>query len=99
MASQEINLEIAFHDGFRPQIHPLIITTHAKLTTTVQPNGFFKEVYLINGNLPDPSCGYMENVRYSRTSPSVNLRLFINYVAGSGKSILWFALPQLYQPL
>ena len=69
---------------------------HAKLTTMVQPNGFFKEVYSINGNLPDPFCGYMENVRYSRTSPSVNLSLFINSVAGSGKSILWFALPQLH---
>ena len=62
-ASQEINSEIAFHDGFCPQIHPPIITMHAKLTTPVQLDGFFREVYSVNGNPPDPSCGYMENVR------------------------------------
>ena len=73
MASQETNSDLAFHDGFRPQIHPPIITTHAMLTTPVRLNGLFKEVYSIDGNPPSPSCGYTENVRYSRPSPSVNL--------------------------
>ena len=70
-ASQGINSEIAFHDGFHPQIHPSIIITHAKLITPVQLNGFFKELYSMNGNPPDPFCGYTENVRYSRPLPSV----------------------------
>ena len=64
---QGTSSEIVFHDGFLPQIHPLIIITHAKLITPVQLSGFFKEVYSTNGNLLDPSCGYTENVRYSRS--------------------------------
>jgi len=68
---QGTNLEIVFHDGFRPQIHPLIIISHAKLITRVQLNGFFKGVYSMNGNPTAPSCGYTENVRYSGSSPSV----------------------------
>ena len=62
--SQGTKSEIVFYDGFRPQIHQSVITLPAKLITPVQPNGFFKAVYLINGNPPIPSCGYMENVRY-----------------------------------
>jgi hypothetical protein len=48
-----------------PQIHPPIITSHAKPITTAQLNGFSKEVYSIGGNLLAPSCGYTENVCYS----------------------------------
>ena len=36
----------------------------AVLIMTVQLNGFFKVVYIINGNLLAPSCGYAENVCY-----------------------------------
>ena len=71
-ASQGTNSGIVFHDGFRPQIHPPIITTHAKLIMAVQLNGFSKEVYSINGNPPDPFCGYTESVRHSPPSPRVN---------------------------
>ena len=71
-ASQGTNSEIAFHDGYRPQIHPPIITTHARPITMGQLNGSFKEVYLISGNPLAPFCGSTENVRYSRPSPSVN---------------------------
>jgi len=60
---QRTSLEIIFYDGCRPQIHPSIITLHAKLITAVQLNGSFKEVYSMNGNLLARSCGYMENVR------------------------------------
>ena len=70
-APQGNNLEKAFHDGFCPQTHQSITTTHAKLTIPVQLNGFSKEVYSIDGNPPDPFCGYMVNVRYSWPSPSV----------------------------
>jgi seryl-tRNA synthetase len=68
-ASQGTSSEITFYDGFRPQIHPLIITLHAKLITTAQLSGFSKEVYSISGNLLAPSCGYTENVRYSGSLP------------------------------
>ena len=58
--------ERIFSDGFHPRIHPPIITSHATLVTMVQLNGFFKELYLINGNPLGPCCGYTENVRCSR---------------------------------
>ena len=63
IALQGTNSGIVSSDGFRHQIHLLITTLHPKLVTTVQPNGFFKAVYSINGNPPSPSCGYTENVR------------------------------------
>jgi uncharacterized protein YoxC len=68
-ASQGTNSEIVSYDGFRPQIHPQIITLSAKLITTAQLDGFPKGVYSITGNLLAPSCGYMENVRYSQYLP------------------------------
>ena len=63
--SQGTNSEIVSYDGFLPQIHPPIITSHAKPITTAQLNGFSKEVCSVGGNLLTPSCGYMENVCYS----------------------------------
>jgi hypothetical protein len=64
-ASQETSSEIVSYDGFRPQIHPLIITLYAKPIKPARLSGFSKEVYSISGNLPAPSCGYTENVCYS----------------------------------
>ena len=61
-ASQGVKSEIISYGGFHRQIHPSIITSHAKPTTTTQLNGFSKEVYLISGSLLAPFCGYMENV-------------------------------------
>ena len=63
--SQGISLETTFFDGSRPQIHPPIITSRAKLIITVPLSGFFKEVYSINGSPLARSCGCMENVCYS----------------------------------
>ncbi len=60
--TQGISSEIVFYDGFRPQIHPSIITLPPKLITPVQPSGFFEATYLINGNPLVHSCGYMESV-------------------------------------
>jgi hypothetical protein len=96
---QETTLEIDFYDGFRHQIHPPIITLHAKLITTVQLNGFFKIVDIINGNLLAPSCGYAENVRYASFSACNDPRPSLISIAGSGKSVLWFALRRLLLPL
>jgi hypothetical protein len=70
--SQETSSETTFYDGYRPQIHLRIITSHPKLIIMVQLNGFSKAVCLVNGNQPVPSCGYTENVRYIWPSPSVN---------------------------
>ena len=56
-ASQGTSSEIVSYDGFLHQIHPQIITLHAKPITTVQLSGFSKEVYSITGNLLAPSCG------------------------------------------
>jgi uncharacterized protein YoxC len=64
-ASQGTSSEMVSYDGFLHQIHPQIITLHAKPITTAQLNGFPKEVYSITGNLLAPSCGYTENVRFS----------------------------------
>jgi peptidoglycan hydrolase CwlO-like protein len=63
--TQGISSEIVFYDGFRRQTHPSIITLPPKLITMVQPNGFFKAIYLINGNLRVHSCGYMGSVCHS----------------------------------
>jgi len=65
-ALQETSSEIIFYDGSRPPIHPPIITSHAKPITTAHLNGFFKEVYSVDGNRLAPYCGYMGNVRYSQ---------------------------------
>ena len=86
---------MAFCDGSHPQIHPLIITLHARLTTKVQLNGFFKAVYSINGNPPARSCGYTENVRYSWPSSRDDPRSSSLFIAGSGKSVIWFAFLRL----
>ena len=72
-ASQGISSKIAFSDGSRLQIHLSIITSRPRLITRVQPNGFFKAVYSINGNPPAPFCGYMESVRLSLPSPCGDL--------------------------
>jgi hypothetical protein len=63
--SQGISSEIVIYDGFRRQIRPSITTLPLKLITMVQPNGFLKEKYLINGNPLVHSCGYMESVCHS----------------------------------
>ena len=61
-ASQGTSSEIVSYDGFRPQIHPPIIISHAKPITTAQHNGFSKEAYSISGNLLAHSYGYTESV-------------------------------------
>ena len=63
--TQGISSEIDFYDGFRRQIHPSSITLPPKLITMVQPNGFFKATYSMNGNPQVHSCGYTESVCHS----------------------------------
>ena len=65
MALQGTSSQIVFYDGYRPQIHPSIITLHVKLITAIHLNGSFKEESLINGNRRAPYYRFMENVRYS----------------------------------
>jgi uncharacterized protein YoxC len=71
-SSQGSSSEIACRDGFRPQIHPPIITSHAKLITATQLSGFSKAIYSTNGNPLTPSYGYTGNVRYSWPSSCDN---------------------------
>jgi len=52
-------LDRIFYDGFRPPIHPPIITSHAKPITMAHLNGFS-----VDFHRPAP-CGYTGNVRYS----------------------------------
>ena len=63
--AQGISSEIVSYDGFRPQIHPLIIASPPKPITMVLPNGFSKAKYMIDGNPLVLSCGYMESVCHS----------------------------------
>jgi hypothetical protein len=60
---QGTSSEIVFYDGYRPQIHPSIITLRIKPITTIHLNGSFKEESSINGNRRAPYYGYTENVR------------------------------------
>ena len=62
---QGISSEIVFYDGFRRQIHPSTITLPPKPITMVQPIGFSKARYFMNGNPLVHSCGYMESVCHS----------------------------------
>jgi hypothetical protein len=80
--SQGTSSEITFYDGYRRPIHPPIITSHAKLITTVQLNGSFKAVYSVNGNQPAPSCGYTENVRYIWPSPCIQPLIVSSFYSG-----------------
>jgi len=87
---------MAFYDGFLLQTHPQITILHPKPITTAQPGGFFKAKYSMIGSPSVPSCGYMENVcsfgPHSATSDH------LDFVAGSGKSVLWLVLPRLLPP-
>ena len=71
--SQGTSSKTTFYDGYRPRIHPPIITSHVMLVIMVEPNGFFGAACSINGSQPAPSCGYTESVRYIWPSPCVNL--------------------------
>jgi hypothetical protein len=57
-------------DGFRLQIPPPPITSHAMLITTVRPYGSYKVAYSINGNLAVPSAGYMARMIHLATCAS-----------------------------
>jgi hypothetical protein len=65
---------------------------------TVQPNGSFKVPSLINGDPLVTFCGYMENVRSLCPSSHYSLSFF-DFVAGSGKSVLWFVLLRFFSAL
>lgn len=82
---------ITFFDGFRLRTHRSIIILRLRPITRARLNGSFKAEYSRNGNPLVPSCGYTENVRPSvfRTRQCSSH----TFIAGSGKSVLWFVLP------
>jgi hypothetical protein len=62
------------------------------------PNGSFEAVSSISGNPMAPYCGYMENVRYHSLHHASTPHLLL-FLAGSGKSVLWFAPPSTLSTL
>ena len=77
-------------DGPLHQIRPRITTSRAVLLISKWQNGSSKEVKSSNGSLPVPFCGFTGNVRsFFHFQLGASLWWCI-YVAGAGKSILWF---------
>ena len=95
-STQAINYDRIFVDGYPHQIHPRTITLRAMFITREPQLGSLKEAYIVNGNQHLRFSGSMENVRLRRPTSYPALPDGIFYVAGSGKSILWFVDPLLY---
>ena len=85
-------------DGSRQQIHLRITILHAMPITREQRPGFSKEVPITNGSQQGPthSSGFMGNVRPYFMPPPDATYYHPFYVAGSGKSVLWFVEPPLF---
>jgi hypothetical protein len=82
-------------DGSLPQIHRPTITLRVVLTTKERLPGSLKAVFLRTGSPVTLCCGSTENVR----SPKLLLAAITQstlFVAGSGKSILWFVSLHLF---
>ena len=91
--SQGTSSVIVFYDGFRLQTRPQITILHPNPITTAQLGGFFKAKYSTIGSPLVPSCGYMENVCSFQSSLCDVTPDYLDSVAGSGKSVLWFVPP------
>jgi len=81
------------YGGFRLRIHQSIITLHPRPITMVPLSGSFKAVFSTNGSPLVRFCGFTENVRFSQFPLCDANPNHLDFVAGSGKSILWLVLP------
>ena len=90
---QVINYEKRFRGGFLPQIHRSITTPHVKPITMGPLRGSLKAIPTMNGRRQALSYGPMGIVWFSIITPST-LLIISGFVAGSGKSILWWVTPQ-----
>ena len=90
---QVINYEKRFRDGFLPQIHRSITTPHVKPITMGPLRGSLKAIPTMNGRRQALSYGPMEVVCFSINAPPT-LLMISDFVAGSGKSVLWWVTLQ-----
>ena len=93
-SSQGINCNKTSVDGSPHQIHPRIITLPVVIITREPQLGSFKAGYIRNGNRHLRFSGSMGNVSLYST-PYLTLPDDISFIAGAGKSILWFVNPLL----
>ena len=91
-ALQGINYDKIFVNGSHRRIRPRTTTSRVVLITREPQAGSFKVAYTMNGNRRLRFSGYMENVR-SCPKPFLAPPDGISFLAGSGKSILWFVVP------
>ena len=75
--------------GYHHQIPPQIIISHARPITTERHPGFSKAVFSKSGNRL-LYCGFMANVPLFL--PLLYIPLTPIFVAGSGKSVLWYVI-------
>ena len=76
--------------GSLPRIPPQIIISHVVPATREQRPGSSKAVFTNSGSR-QLSCGSMANVS-SVPSPLLSTPLTLIFIAGSGKSVLWFVV-------
>ena len=77
-----------FEDGSLHRIFRQTITLLAMFITKEQQHGSSKVKYITSGGQPHLSCGYMGNVRcHVLSHRALKTHTFL---AGSGKSIIWF---------
>jgi len=59
-------------------------------------DGFFKATHSANGKITVLCCGLVAVVRLSYPFAVVVVNVFPDFVAGAGKSVLWYAVPRLF---
>ena len=84
-------------DGSLPQIHRPTISLRVVLITKERLPGSLKAVFLRTGSPVILCCGSTENVRSPKFLLAATTRSTL-FVAGSGKSILWFVSLHLFLP-
>jgi hypothetical protein len=89
-----INCEQTFGSGFLLRIHRSITTLHVKPIILELPRGSLKGLSTMNGRRQAHSYGPTGIVWFSVLFPPPPL-MVSGFVAGSGKSILWWVTPQL----
>jgi hypothetical protein len=90
---QAIDCEKKFISGFPLRIHRLTTTWHVKPITMGPRRGSLKVPSIMNGRQQVLFYGRMGIVWFSFVSPPL-LLITSGSVAGSGKSVLWWVIPQ-----
>src|SRR5260221_10854048 len=94
--SQGTRRETSSEHGSALRILPLIISLRARPTTMELQGGLCGVGHSKIGRKPDPYCGSVAIVRFSTLNLSLLLiESLAVFPAGSGKTILWCAVPRL----